>query len=228
MAGPENMKSGILVIAIISLSVLVLVLPTVVSSSVSALTQSTAISHSKFSFRDDFNYANLNDLQAAGWALCGGGAPLSQTSIGNSVINLTNDGITGAAICYSNIPSKVNSWTVSALGRWIGNPYGSIEILVKTSSHVYRWDADGFFNQFILLRDDVIVFRQGGYTPQLDQWHTLRLDANSKTGLSFFFDGQQIGTFQDVARTDYALNQITVLAGYLSIESWDWISAATA
>jgi len=117
---------------------------------------------------------------------------------------------------------------VSAAGRWIGNSYGSIEIVVTAASHVYRWDADGYYNQFILLRDDVIVFRVDGYTPQLNVWHTLRLDAGRTSGLSMYFDGLQIGSFVDVPKTDYGMRDVELIAGYLSNESWDWITADSA
>jgi len=180
----------------------------------------------RFSFRDDFNFQTVSQLQAAGWSLCGGGAPSSYTTVGNGVVNLTNDGHVGANVCYTNIPPRVSSWTVSANGSWIGNAYGSIEVIVQTGGHVYRWDADGYYHQFILLRDDVIVSAINGYTPQLYSWHVLRLDGNPRTGLSMFFDGQKIGSFQDVKGTSYTMTQLILIAGWTSSESWDWITAA--
>lgn len=192
-----------------------------------------AKSHShRFSFHDDFNYLTLDQLQASGWALCSGGPTLGHYGIGNGLLNLTNDGVAGAMVCYNNVPAEVNSWTVSGTVRWDGGPYGSLEIIVRTASHIFRWDADGYYNQYLLLRDDVNgyipVFTVDGYTPQLNTWHTLRIDGSQTAGISMFFDGHLIGVFKDAAGTDYRMTGISLMAGWESAESWDSVTAGSA
>ena len=179
---------------------------------------------SGFTFRDEFSYTSINKMVTAGWTLCGGG-PSSGYSIGNSVLTLLNNGVTGAGVCWSNIPAGVTSWTSTARGKWVGGNYGSIEQIMQTTGHVYRWDADGYYSQFILLRDDVIVFTANGYTPQLGTWHVLSMNMVQGT-ISMSFDGTLIGHFSE---TDpiVPLSTISLIAGWESTTSWDYVTASS-
>jgi len=177
-----------------------------------------------FTFRDEFNYRSIDQMLAAGWTLCGG-APSSHYSVNSGILTLQNDGITGSAVCWSNIPAGVTSWTSTARGKWVGGNYGSIEQIMQTMGHVYRWDADGYYSQFILLRDDIIVFRENGYTPRLNAWHVLSMNMVQGT-ISMLFDGTLIGHFNE---TDpiVSLSTISLIAGWESITSWDSVTVSS-
>src|SRR5689334_24809961 len=75
---------------------------------------------SPWSFRDDFNYTSISQLQAAGWTT-ESIAPASYYSIGNSILTLLNDGHVGAGAGYSNVPSNVSDWSVSTRVEWIAS-----------------------------------------------------------------------------------------------------------
>jgi len=177
-----------------------------------------------FTFRDDFNYPSTNKLVAAGWTLCGGG-PSTNYRVHDSVLTLQNNGVTGAGVCWSNIAAGVTSWTGTARGKWAGGNYGSVEQIMQTTSHVYRWDADGYYSQFILLRDDVIVFRANGYTPLLDSWHVLSMSM-VQGNISLYFDGTLIGHFSELGPI-VPLSTIALIAGWESVTSWDYVTASS-
>jgi hypothetical protein len=178
---------------------------------------------SNFMFRDQFNYPSIVAMVAEGWSLCGG-APLSHLAVERGNLTLQNDGVTGAAVCWSNIPAGITSWTIRAQGKWVGGYYGSIEQVMKTTSHVYRWDADGYFSQFILLRDDVIVFRANGYAPGVGNWHVLSMSMTNGT-ISLFFDGTLTGHFTEPDPT-VPLSSVELWAGWESITSWNYVTAS--
>src|ERR1700758_855465 len=71
-----------------------------------------------WSFRDDFNYTSISQLQAAGWGI-ESIAPLSYYRVGNSTLTLLNDGTVGAGAGHS-VPGNSSNWSVSARVDWIG------------------------------------------------------------------------------------------------------------
>ncbi len=147
-----------------------------------------------FPFHDDFNYASLDQLFAAGWFVCSNGPP-SFYSVGGGVVTLTDDGNSGGAICL-NAPPMLNDWSFSTRVSWTGGSVGSIQLVVFTKSHEYFWQADGYYSRFHLQRDATDAFSINGYQPQLNAFHDLRLDAQNGL-LSAYFDGRLIGTYQE-------------------------------
>ena len=217
-------------LALVSVAIFGLVFSTVISGASGGRAQvantqfPASNAKSGFTFRDEFRYPSIDKLVAAGWTLCGG-PPTSSYTVDNGVLTLLNNGITGSAVCWNNIPAGVTSWNSTARGKWVGGYYGSIEQIMQTKSHVYRWDADGYYSQFILLRDDVIVFRTNGYTPQLDAWHVLSMSM-VQGNISMRFDGTLIGHFNE---TDpiVPLSTISLMAGWESTTSWDYVRASS-
>jgi hypothetical protein len=217
-------------LALVSVVLGALIVSTMISGALAGRSQDTnsqflaSNAKSSFTFRDEFSYPSIDKLVAAGWTLCGGG-PTSHYSVHNSVLTLQNDGVAGAGVCWSNIAAGVTSWTGTARGKWASGYYGSIEQIMQTKSHVYRWDADGYYSQFILLRDDVIVFRANGYTPLLDSWHVLRMSM-VQGNISLFFDGSLIGHFNEPDPI-VPLSTIALIAGWESTTSWDYVTASS-
>jgi len=147
-----------------------------------------------FPFHDDFSYSALDQLYSAGWFVCSDGAP-SYYRIGGGVVTLTDDGTAGGAVCL-NAPLGITNWSYSTRVAWVGGSVGSEGLAVFTKSHTYGWLADGYYNQFLLIRDSAQILKVPGYQPQLDAFHDLRLDAQDGL-LSAYFDGRLIGTYQE-------------------------------
>jgi len=136
-------------------------------------------------------------MVAAGWQLCGGGnPPISQYQVQQGLLTLYNDGITGGAVCRTDIPTGVLDWTVQTRVSWVGNYVGSLGLSFSTASHNYLWQADGYNGQWDLQRDGQFnppSLAVPGYVPQLNTWHILTATM-SHGALSLFFDGTTILT----------------------------------
>src|SRR5437867_8957411 len=178
-----------------------------------------------WSFRDDFNYSSIDQLQAAGWTT-GGGAPPSYFNVSNGTLTLLNDGYAGASVEWNHAPAGVTNWNVSLRGEWVGNWVGSIGLTVRTTGHTYLFLADGYYPQFGVGRDGVGVAAFPGYTPELNVWHILRLDMVQGT-LYMFFDGVQVGSYTELDATPGNNNLAGIATGgaWETDNSFDWVQA---
>ncbi len=199
-----------------------------------------AQSSDSWSFRDDFNYSSIDQLQAAGWTT-GGGAPPSYFNGSNGILTLLDDGYVGAAVEWNHAPAGVTNWSVSLRGRWIGNPVGSIALGVRTAGHSYSFLADGYYvpdplgqcscvrtNPGFGISDDGRgVARFPGYSPELDTWHVLRVDMVQGT-LYTYFDGVLVGDFTefDTSAGNTNLAGIEVGAPWFANVEVDWMQAS--
>jgi len=190
-----------------------------------------ASSSPSWSFRDDFNYASISQLQAAGWTT-ESIAPASYYSIANSTLTELNDGHVGAGAGYSNIPANVSDWSVSTRVEWIGtsgavsSPVGSLQVAVGTVGHSYDWMADGYYGKFWIGMDGHNVASFASYAKQLDTWHVLKLDMIHGT-LYGYFDGYFVGSYSenDTTPGNTRLTSIQALASWETNNNFDWMQA---
>jgi hypothetical protein len=178
-----------------------------------------------FPFQDDFSYTTLNGMLGAGWTQCGGTAPASQYNIGNSVLTLQNDGSTGASMCWNNVAPGSSSWSATAKVEWSGGSYGSMQVLVTTNNHTYSFDADGYYKQYLLVRDGVKVVQGPAYTPQLSVWHIMQLSMQNNV-LTMTFDGSQVGTYTE-PNSGTTLTSLRAQANWEATDSFDYITATS-
>ena len=175
-----------------------------------------------FSFRDDFNYASMNDLVAAGWTTFG---CQCWDSVGDGVVSLSAPYPYSSAITWNKIPSGVSDWSVTLQTEWAGGQIGDLRLDVYTSGHTYTWMASG--GSFILQRDASMgnnpVFSRSGYQPQMNVWHQLGLDM-AVGKMSMYFDGNLIGTYTEQdSNTD--LTKVQTQVGSYTADSYDYITA---
>ena len=183
-----------------------------------------------WSFRDDFNYTSISQLQAAGWGI-ESIAPASYYRIGNSTLTLLNDGTVGAGAGHY-VPANSSNWSVSARVDWIGSSgnvsgyVGSLQVAVGTVGHSYDWMADGYYNRFGLGMDGHGVAVFPGYVKQLNVWHVLRLDIIDGT-LYGYFDGSLIGSYTvpNASPGSSELINIQALASWETNNGFDWMQA---
>ena len=183
-----------------------------------------------WSFRDDFNYTSISQLQAAGWGI-ESIAPLSYYRIGNSTLTLLNDGTVGAGAGHS-VPGNSSNWSVSARVVWIGGSgnvsgsVGSLQVAVLTRGHSYDWMADGYYGRFGIGMDGRGVGVFSNFSKQLNVWHVLRLDMIDGT-LFGYFDGSLIGTYTvpNITPGSTDLVNIQALASWETNNGFDWLQA---
>ena len=193
--------------------------------------QAHASTTSPWSFRDDFNYTSISQLQAAGWTT-ESIAPAAYYGIGNSILTLLNDGTVGAGAGYSKVPANVSDWSVSTRVEWIGtsggvsSPVGSLQVAVGTVGHSYDWMADGYYGHFDIGMDGHNVFTISNYARQLNVWHILQLDMIHGT-LYGYFDGSLIASYAEPDTTPGNTNLLNVqaLASWETNNNFDWMQA---
>ncbi len=189
-----------------------------------------AVNPPPWSFRDDFNYASISQLQAAGWPI-ESIAPISYYAIGNSTLTLLNDGSVGAGAGYY-VPPDTPNWSVSGRIEWIGSarnvssPVGSLRLTVLTKGHLYDWLADGYYGNFGMGMDSRNVGTFSHYSKQLYVWHTLEMSMIGGT-LRGYFDGSLIGSYAipDTSPGNTDLVNIQALAAWETNNEFDWMQA---
>lgn len=183
-----------------------------------------------WSFRDDFNYTTISQLEAAGWGI-ENIAPLSYYAVGNSTLMLLNDGTVGAGAGHT-VPPNTPNWSVSTRVEWIGTHgnvsglVGSLQIAVQTQGHSYDWMADGYYYRFGLGQDGHGLATFANYTKQLNVWHVLTLNMISGT-LYGYFDGLLVGTYtiSDTTPGNTNLVNVNAIASWETNNKFDWLSA---
>lgn len=225
------MLEGLIELKRIVLPVILIVLAALVAIPDLSIPPAKASGPSPWSFRDDFNYSSISQLQAAGWTT-ESIAPASYYSVGNSTLTLLNDGHAGAGAGYSNVPANISDWSVSTRVDWIGSSgnvsgsVGSLQVAVGTKGHSYDWMADGYYGHFDIGMDGHNVVTVANFAKQLNVWHTLQLDMTHGT-LYGYFDGSLIASYAEPDATPGNTNLLNIqaLASWETNNNFDWMQA---
>ena len=177
-------------------------------------------------WRDDFNYATKEEMEAAGWIL----SEEEWISVGGGVVTLDNDGAHGCGVKYlGHFPSGVYDFSVEAKSKWIGRAYGQRVFYVWTQRHLYGWYGDGYYPEYSFIRysdgwsgEDVKVLRFGGYAPVINEWATFTLE---KKGNKFYMyeDGILKNTYTETDSAPDELVAVSISGGYISTVEYDYI-----
>jgi len=222
------MRSIVVSLFLIVLSILVAI-PSLNISPVSASGSQS------WSFRDDFNYTSISQLQTAGWTVNPNpNIPLSYYGLSNStmILKAPNGPDNAASISRSDIPANVSNWSVSirveSTLNLRGN-FGTMELPVPTVGHLYEWTAHGYYSNFQLIVDHVIVATFPGYSAQLNVWHVLRLDMINGT-VNMYFDGTLLGSYSQPDKTpgNTNLSGLELVASAWNNNGFDWIQASSS
>jgi len=130
-----------------------------------------------FEFREDFNYADLDQMADAGWTL----HRPAGTSFDSGAVVL--DGTGGdTSISYRNhFPAGIYDWKIETRAMWLGKGAGTLCVALTTEHHSYSWSGDGYYSEFMLYRDSIIETRFPGYADELDEWFTLSMERKGDT-----------------------------------------------
>ena len=211
--------------------ILLIILAALVAIPNLSIPPAKATGSSPWTFRDDFNYGSISQLQAAGWTT-ESIAPAPYYTVGNSILTLLNDGHVGAGAGYSNIPANVSDWSASTRVEWIGRSgnvsgyVGSLQVAVGTVGHSYDWMADGYYGKFWIGMDGHNVASFASYAKQLNVWHVLQLDMIRGT-LYGYFDGYLVGSYTEPDTTpgNTKLINVQALASWETNNNFDWMQA---
>jgi hypothetical protein len=187
-------------------------------------------------FNDDFNYANITEMQSAGWQL-NGAVSSSWYGFSNVTVTLQDDGNQGGSATWSKIPPNLANWSVSMRANWVAgippDTVGDIPLNLITKGHTYIWQVDGFYGNYALSRYYPgqpccnAVVTVPGYVKQLNVFHILRVDMLNNV-ITAYVDGIPLATYvePDLTFGGTDLTSVAIGGAWETDTSYDWITAS--
>lgn len=181
-------------------------------------------------WKDDFNYASKDEMKSAGWEL----GEEVRISVGNGVVTLDNDGVSGCGIKYAGrFPSGVNDFVVEAESRLVGRDYCGRTLNVWTQRHRYCWFGDGYYPEYCFIRysdgwggNDEKVLRFPGYAPVFNEWSTFSLEKRDNT-FYMYENGILKNTYTETDSAPDELVAVGINSGWIATMEYDYISVAS-
>lgn len=150
------------------------------------------------------DYANLNEMTAAGWTI---DVPaftyLNQSSV---VLNFTSP---ATSIHYRGFPSGILNWKAETRGMWTTGSGGSVGVNVVTDAHSYGYSLDGWYNEFEFYLDSVKVLSFGTMALERYHWYVMSMEKTGNT-LNFYLNGQLVNTYVDNSTPSQAVGMDSV------------------
>jgi len=143
-------------------------------------------------WQEDFNYGSVAQMEAAGWSVDQNPAGVTVDSEGVILNGANGD----ALIRYYGTFPAVNEWKVESRSMWPGEGHSGSGVNIITEKHSYGFTADGWYSQFGLYRDNVVVLTFGTYQEVAGAWLTLVLVKQGNT-LSMYFNGALVNTYEE-------------------------------
>jgi hypothetical protein len=144
-------------------------------------------------FKEDFNYASLDQMQAAGWTF----TRPAGISVGSGAVVL--NGVGGdCTINYNNhFQTGIFDWKVESKSMWLGQGHTTNGVYVSTQKHSYSFSADGYYDEFAFYRDNVKILRFGSYQEVANQYFFMTMVRQGNT-FSLYFNGELKNTYIEV------------------------------
>lgn len=202
-------KISIFLIAILLLSVAFAVLPN---------SQTTNAQTSSGLWREDFNYTNVAQMQAAGWTLDTNPSGVSVDGSGVILNGKTGD----ASIHYQNhFPDGIYDWKVECKSMWLGEGHSGSGIFVITKKHSYGFGADGYYDEFAFYFDSRKVLQFGSYQESVGAWMTFALVKKGNT-ISMYFNGELKNTYVEPETQTFALVGVGIVSPWRGDAKYDY------
>ena len=160
-----------------------------------------------YSWKDDFDYSSLQEMQNAGWILENPSG--TRLESGGVVIDGTK---ADTVIRYRDFPDGVEDWSVETRSMWLGVGHSGPGLNVVTEKHNYGAGADGWYNDLNFDRDGEVI-NVGSYTEQANVWVTMTLIKKGDT-IKMYFNGELVYTYVE---TDSSTSE---LVGVDRISPW--------
>ncbi|MEM2130445.1 MAG: hypothetical protein QXZ70_07600 [Candidatus Bathyarchaeia archaeon] len=173
-----------------------------------------------FSWKDEFTYANLQEMQNAGWVLTNPGG--TRLESGGVVLDGTNS---DTVIRYRNhFPSGIYEWSVETKSMWTGVGHSGPGLNVYTEKHHYGVVADGWYNHFAFDRDGKIV-TFGAYKEQANVWITMTITKKGNA-VNVYCNGQLIYNYTEQDSGSYSLVAVERIAPWKGVMVYDYYQVA--
>jgi hypothetical protein len=174
-----------------------------------------------FSWKDDFNYASLQEMQTAGWILENPSG--TRLESGGVVIDGTK---TDTVIRFRDFPSGITDWSVETKSMWLGVGHSAPGLNVITKKHTYSAHADGWYDVLVFNRDgqDIHV---GSYTEQANTWVTISL-IKKGDNIKMYFNGELVYTYIEKDLSSSELVGVDRIAPWKGVMLYDYYQVGSA
>jgi hypothetical protein len=153
--------------------------------------------------KEEFSYAGLDQMQAAGWTF----TRPAGISVASSAVTLDGTGGDCAMHHSTSFSTDVLDWKAEVRSMWLGQGHSVLSVFVYTEHHSYGWAADGYYKEFSLYRDSKKILHFGNYAERANEYVVLTMVREGST-FSFYFNGALINTYTE---EDIAPSKVTGL-----------------
>jgi hypothetical protein len=168
----------------------------------------------EYSWRDDFNYATLQDMQNAGWVL----ENPSGTSLQAEGVVIDGTGA-DTVIRYRDFPEGLNNWSVETRSIWTGGTHSCPGLDVITEKHVYSFSGNGWYDDLNFDRDGVTE-TIGSYFDQTG-WVTMSMTKIGNT-INLYFNGELMKTYTEADTSPSGLLEVDRIAPWKGVMVYDY------
>jgi len=146
---------------------------------------STCVAATDFEWNEEFDYADIGELQAAGWTL----EQPASTYLNGSALVLDGSSV-DTVVRYLHFPAGIEDWRAETRSMWIGGYGGTAGVNVVTDQASYSFWIDGWYSRLnFSVNDNTTTF--GSYALQLNQWYTLSMEKRG-SNISLFLDSAYV------------------------------------
>jgi hypothetical protein len=172
-----------------------------------------------FSWKDNFNYANLQQMKDAGWT------NVNPNGISFQPSGVVLDGTKADTIIrYHNFPTGIYDWSVETKSMWLGTGHSGPGINVFTEKHSYAIVADGWNSHFAFARDGKQV-TFGTYKEQANVWITMTITKKNDL-VDVYYNGALIYNYTEVDTVSYKLTGVDRIAPWHGVMLYDYYQVA--
>jgi hypothetical protein len=168
-------------------------------------------------FKEDFNYASLDQMQAAGWTF----TRPAGISVDSGAVIL--NGVGGdCAIHYNNhFQTGIFDWKVESKSMWLGQGHTTNGVYVSTEKHSYSFSADGYYDEFAFYRDNIKILRFGSYQETANQYFIMTMVREANT-FSLYFNGELKNTYTENDTQQSAATGIALVSPWRGDAKYDY------
>ena len=178
------------------------------------------VSSAEFFWKDDFNYASVQDMQNAGWVLDN---PAGTSLQADGVVIDGKDADT--VIRYRDFPEGLNDWNVETRSMWVGGKHSCPGLDVITEKHVYSFSGNGWYNDLNFDRDGVTE-TIGSYIDQTG-WVTMTMTKIGNT-MNLYLNGELMKTYVEADSSPSALIEVDRISPWKGAMLYDYYQVNAA
>ncbi len=175
-----------------------------------------------FSWKEDFNYQTLSDMQNAGWVVDNP----SGTRLESGGVVLDGTGADTVIRYYNHFPTGIYDWSIETRSMWTGVGHSGPGLGIFTEKHQYSMVADGWYSHYAFARDGKTV-TFGSYEEQKNAWVTTTMTKQGNT-IKLYCNGELIYTYTEQDTSSSQVTGVDRIAPWHGVMLYDYYSLSAA